>query len=201
MDNIKKCTKCQGEKSLSEFWNKKTASDGKRSKCITCEKQENKKYQIKNKEVLSRKAKIASIKNKKRKSEYFKNWWAKNKHKKIKKSTEYKKDRYHSDELFKLSELIRGSCKRITKAIKKNKNMRSLEYLGCTLEEFKKHIESQWQEGMAWDNHSLDGWHIDHIVPIDWYIKNSDDPWEANHYTNLQPLWAKENLSKNNKIK
>ncbi len=81
-----------------------------------------------------------------------------------------------------------------------NKELNSLQYLGCTLEEFKAHIESQWQEGMSWENHSLDGWHIDHIKPIDWYVKHSDDPWQANHYTNLQPLWAEENLSKNNKI-
>lgn len=201
MGNTKKCTKCQEEKSLDGFWNKKTASDGKRSKCIQCEKEESNRYHAENKEILREKAKIASIKNKEKKSKYFKQWWEENKHKRIKKATQYKKERYHTDELFKLSQLVRGYCKRITKAVKDDTNMRSIDHLGCTLEEFKAHIESQWQDGMTWDNHAHDGWHIDHIVPLDWYIKNSDDPWQANHFTNLQPLWAKENLSKNNKIK
>ena len=74
--------------------------------------------------------------------------------------------------------------------------MRSLEYLGCSIEEFKLHIESLWLEGMTWENHGVDGWHIDHKIPLDYFVKNSDDPWEANHYTNLQPLWAAANLSK-----
>jgi hypothetical protein len=69
--------------------------------------------------------------------------------------------------------------------------------VGCTFWEFRRHIEAQWQPGMNWNNHSLYGWHIDHIRPLSSF--NLLDPEEraaATHYTNLQPLWAKENLSK-----
>jgi 5-methylcytosine-specific restriction endonuclease McrA len=63
---------------------------------------------------------------------------------------------------------------------------------GCTRDEFKAHIESQFVEGMTWSNWSVDGWHIDHITPL--------SKGGTNHYTNLQPLWAKDNLSKSDKL-
>ncbi len=65
-----------------------------------------------------------------------------------------------------------------------------LNSVGCTKEEFKAHIESQFVEGMSWDNWTKDGWHIDHIIPL--------SRGGTNHYTNLQPLWAIDNLSKGN---
>lgn len=69
--------------------------------------------------------------------------------------------------------------------------------LGCSIEDFKKHLESLWQPGMSWCNYGLRGWHIDHVIPIssfDLVIKQ--EQLKACHYTNLQPLWAKDNLSK-----
>ena len=67
----------------------------------------------------------------------------------------------------------------------------------------KNAIRHAWNNKCAYcrNDVAVNEYHIDHIVPINWYVKNSDDPWQANHYLNLQPLWAKENLSKNNKIK
>jgi hypothetical protein len=114
----------------------------------------------------------------------------------------YFREKYETDLLFKLSTLIHRSSGRITQAVKDGttKRQTSLKYLGCSLEKYQAHIESQWEEGMCWENHKLFGWHIDHITPVDWFIKNSNDPWEANHYTNLRPLWAEDNHSKGNKI-
>ena len=68
------------------------------------------------------------------------------------------------------------------------------ELIGCSIEELAKHLEDQFQEGMSWDNWTKDGWHIDHIRPITSF-EDPDDP-ECWHYTNLQPLWASENMSK-----
>ena len=67
-----------------------------------------------------------------------------------------------------------------------------IDNVGCTKEEFKAHIESQFVEGMTWDNWTVDGWHIDHIIPL--------AAAGSNHYTNLQPLWWYDNLSKSDKI-
>ena len=69
------------------------------------------------------------------------------------------------------------------------------EILGCTFDHAKKHIEAKFKEGMHWLNHG--SWHIDHITPIAWFdLSDRQQLLAAAHYTNLQPLWAKENLSK-----
>jgi len=243
VDNIKKCTKCQEEKSLNDF---ATTNKGKtlRAMCRSCVTEYNKKYNKNNKEKITqlREAWLAKDENRKKRDKYmliynkeyrkknkekvdaqskawkeanpekmaeYKKNWAKNNPEKVKKSRrkrqdkhrQWKNQQYAKNPTYKLGVNIRNHSTKISQIVKAKKGKTSLEYLGCTLKEFQNHIESQWQEGMTWENHSADGWHIDHIVPIDWYIKNSDDPWQANHYTNLQPLWAKENLSKNNKIK
>lgn len=73
--------------------------------------------------------------------------------------------------------------------------------LGCTIEELKKHLEYQFKPGMDWNNWSKDGWHIDHVKPLASFdLTDSIQFKEACHYTNLQPLWAFENLRKGDKI-
>ena len=67
--------------------------------------------------------------------------------------------------------------------------------LGYTQEEFVSHIESLWSEGMSWENRSE--WHIDHIKPIKAFINEGiTDVTIINSLSNLQPLWAKDNLAK-----
>lgn len=73
------------------------------------------------------------------------------------------------------------------------------EYAGCTLEELKAHLEKQFLPGMTWNNHSRKGWHIDHIIPLD-SAQTVEEMIKLCRYTNLQPLWAKDNLSKGSKI-
>ena len=69
------------------------------------------------------------------------------------------------------------------------------DILGCTFDQAQKHIEAKFKEGMHWLNHG--SWHIDHIIPIAWFdLRERHQLLAAAHYTNLQPLWAKENLSK-----
>lgn len=91
---------------------------------------------------------------------------------------------------------------RLNKALKGGYKIGSaIGDLGCTIEELKAHLESQFQEGMTWDNWSKDGWHIDHIKPLASFdLADEEDLKKACHYTNLQPLWAKDNLSKGNKV-
>lgn len=77
------------------------------------------------------------------------------------------------------------------------KKSKTCEILGCSLEDFKQHLERQFLNGMNWDNRSE--WHLDHIYPIS-LAKDEQELIKLNHYTNFQPLWAKDNLSKHNKI-
>lgn len=84
-------------------------------------------------------------------------------------------------------------------AIKNNQKVGSaIKDLGCSVEELKVHLESKFQLGMTWDNYGE--WHIDHIKPLANYdLTNRIIFLELNHYTNLQPLWAEDNLQKKNK--
>jgi hypothetical protein len=69
--------------------------------------------------------------------------------------------------------------------------------LGCSIEEFRIYLESKFQEGMSWDNYGRDGWHMDHILPLCRFdLSDEVQLKKACHYTNLQPLWAKDNLEK-----
>jgi hypothetical protein len=68
--------------------------------------------------------------------------------------------------------------------------------LGCSYDEFKVHIEKQFLEGMTWANHGK--WHLDHIIPVS-YGLNESEVIALNHYTNFQPLWATDNMSKGNR--
>lgn len=100
-----------------------------------------------------------------------------------------------------LTSTIKGS---IYKALKENKKRRRWETLvGYTIEQLKQHLEKQFKEGMTWNNYGKYGWHIDHIIPISAFNfeKPEDDDFKRCWaLKNLQPLWAKENLIKQNKI-
>ena len=77
----------------------------------------------------------------------------------------------------------------------------SIRDVGCTIEHLKSYLESKFQPGMTWDNWTHDGWHIDHIKPLASFdLTDREQFKEACHYTNLQPLWAEENLSKGAKL-
>jgi len=79
----------------------------------------------------------------------------------------------------------------------KSKSKATLELLGCSIDELRKHLESQFQDGMTWENYGLHGWHIDHTKPCASFdLTLDEDQKKCFHYTNLQPLWAEDNLSK-----
>lgn len=72
---------------------------------------------------------------------------------------------------------------------------------GLTIEELKIYLESKFQEGMNWSNYGMHGWHVDHIKPCSKFdLSDPDQQRKCFHYTNLQPLWAKENKVKYNKV-
>jgi hypothetical protein len=112
---------------------------------------------------------------------------------------EYYNNRLKTDIQYKLSINIRG---RLNKALKNNYKCGSaVKDLGCSIDELKLYLESKFQEGMTWDNWTKDGWHIDHIRPLSSFdLTNREEFLQACHYTNLQPLWAKDNFAKKDKI-
>lgn len=75
----------------------------------------------------------------------------------------------------------------------------TVDILGCDIQTFRLHIEAKWHPGMSWNNHTSDGWHIDHIIPLAWNNPTVEQVLERLHYTNCQPLWAAENKAKGNR--
>jgi hypothetical protein len=77
------------------------------------------------------------------------------------------------------------------------KTAATMALIGCSIEELRLHIESLWLPGMSWDNYGLYGWHIDHIKPCAAFdLLDPEQQRQCFHYTNLQPLWAEDNLRK-----
>ena len=90
---------------------------------------------------------------------------------------------------------------RITGILKKHKTDKTLNLLGCSAQFLRTYIENKFLEGMTWDNYGKHGWHIDHIIPCSSFnLTDSTQQQICFHYTNLQPLWAIDNLKKSNKI-
>jgi hypothetical protein len=108
------------------------------------------------------------------------------------------KKRKELNPLLKMSYNIRSRIYNAMLRIIVGKKSRTNELIGCSFEECKTHIENKFLEGMSWENYGLYTWHIDHIVPLS-SAKTEKELIELFHYTNLQPLWAKDNLSKYNK--
>jgi|TARA_E500000318_G_scaffold94438_1_gene93786 hypothetical protein len=101
------------------------------------------------------------------------------------------------------NKLVINQRKRISQALRGIlKSNHTLDLLGCSAFELKAHLESKFQDGMSWDNYGRDGWHCDHIRPCASFdLSDPKQQEECFHYSNLQPLWAKDNLSKKDKYK
>lgn len=119
--------------------------------------------------------------------------YVKNNRKKINaKASIYEKRRRATEPLYRLKKNTR---RMVSRYMLGEKSKRTQEIIGCTYEELKSHIEKQFTEGMTWDNYGINGWHIDHIKPLA-MASSSEEIMASNHYTNLQPLWCLDNLSK-----
>lgn len=112
---------------------------------------------------------------------------------------QYRLTRFKTDPLYALQMICR---RRILCAMAKGgykKSTKTERMLGCSFEEFKAYLEAKFEPGMSWENRGLYGWHIDHIIPLS-SAANQDELEKLCHYTNMQPLWAKENYSKGSKL-
>jgi hypothetical protein len=201
-DNTKQCSKCKREKPVSEFHNTKRSKDGKASWCKVCmaiRYLENKdKVAQKNKENSTsisvrmkawRAANRLKIKeNKKRWDQENKNW-----------INTQQRERRATDINFRIAESLR---KRVWKSVRKGKRAGSaIRDCGCSVGFLRSYLESKFLPGMTWDNWGPKGWHIDHITPLVAFdLTEKDQFLAACHYTNLQPLWWKDNLSKSAKF-
>jgi len=109
----------------------------------------------------------------------------------------YIKQRLLSDPVFALSCRLRCRTRQAISAQGYSKTSKTQKMLGCSWEYLKDYLESKFNNGMTWENRSK--WHIDHIIPLS-SAKSEEELMSLCHYTNLQPLWAIDNLKKGSAI-
>ena len=127
-----------------------------------------------------------------------------------KQNLKYARERYNNDPSFKIRINLSSRLGRWLKSLDVKKKAKTMELVGCSKGFCKRHLEKQFYphpitgEKMTWNNHSNKGWHIDHIIPFESFKKEDLNDIELQkkimHYTNLQPLWAEENLKKGGKV-
>ena len=169
-------------------------------------------YVDKNKEKISLKQKEWRENNKELKKELDKKYreenkeklhaqtkeWAKNNRKYLNEHiNNYNKKRRQSDPIFKMISNLRSRLHGSLKSKKWKKNTKFAKYIGCSLDELKEYFENLFLPNMSWGNQGE--WHIDHIVPLA-SAKTEEELFKLCHYTNLQPLWAINNLKKGDRM-
>ena len=179
------CSKCKEEKNICDFSKDKTRKDGYYLNCKQCEKIRLKLFRSNNPEKIKEKYKKDKLKN----PDYIKEWYKKNPNY----NSEYEKKRRETDTIFYLRKKVRNRIRDYFRY----KTKTTIEYLGCEIELLKEHLEKQFVDGMTWENKG--DWHIDHIIPLS-SAKTEDELYKLCHYTNLQPLWAIDNIKKGKKI-
>jgi len=157
----------------------------------------NKSYYEANKDKIITQAKAYREANKEKRKAYNKSYIKANKDKINAYKNAYQKQRKKTNSLYKLKANLRCRTYQAFKNKGYSKNTKTQEMLGVDWEVAKKHIERQFKKGMNWDNYGE--WHIDHIIPLA-SAKTEERLKRLCHYSNLQPLWAENNISKSDRI-
>lgn len=187
------CSKCKIEKEVCEFRKSSKSKSGLQSECKSCAKI---RYFSNNEEELKKK-RLYYQKNKEKKSKYDKDYYEKNRLKKNEYVRNYRKIKRKVNPTFKITESVRSRVKSYFRLNNIKNYNKTFDLVGCTPEELRTYLSNKFTEGMCWDNYGE--WHIDHIIPLS-SAKTEEEIYELCHYTNLQPMWATENIKKSNKL-
>lgn len=115
------------------------------------------------------------------------------------KSAEYMRTKRRTDVNFAIAERLRARIKSASRNAGAKKSAGTMLLTGCSAEDLRKWLESQFVENMNWDNRSK--WHIDHVIPCSVFnLSDSQQQAVAFHYTNLRPVWSTQNLQKSDKV-
>jgi len=211
---MKQCTKCKQTKPYDQFSVQTSKKNGLRSNCKECEAIYRHKYYLKNKEKerqilkewrknnrekFNRQSRIYYWENKEKENNKSKRYYQGHKEEIIRRTVANIKAKMKIDPKMRLNHNLSSGLRQ---SLKKGKEGHGWEKIvGYTLNDLITRIESNFKSGMTWENYGRYGWHIDHIIPICRfkYTKVSDSGFKKCwSLSNLQPLWAIENLSKPN---
>ncbi len=209
----KYCKICKETKETDDFPKSQRYKDGRDYMCKTCRNATNKSYRDNNLEAAKKARKIYydenidkmraekrqyNAKHTDAKREYDLVYRVENKEKiRAYQKVWDKKDREKVQ-----SRIKRNLRRRIIHVIQSGyKSDSTMNLLGCDISFFLNHLEKLFDDTMNWDNYGQFGWHIDHIIPCDSFdLTLEEEQRKCFHYTNLQPLWWSDNLSKSKKI-
>ena len=210
MATTKVCTKCNEEKEFGEFNKNKDGKFGVTSVCKSCKRayrEENKEaisvqkrtHYEQNKDVVLEKNREYYNENKETISVQHHEYYNENKEKLIQNGVNYRRIRLAEDPLFRLIHNMRTRVNHAIKANSGEKAEKTMELLGCSVQHVRDHLESQFTEGMTWETQGE--WHVDHIRPCASFdLEDPEEQKKCFHWTNLQPLWALDNLRKGAKF-
>jgi hypothetical protein len=183
------CTKCKKQLPLSCFGLDNTVKDKHCSACKSCKIDYDRKYKQTHKRKMKKQRK---------------NYYNLNKKILVKKHTDYCKKRALVDINFRLRKSLSST---LHSALSGNwKSGQTMDLLACSIEYFRQHLEAQFTEGMSWENrgrgwNNKKEWHIDHIYPLASFdLTNLEERKIAFHWSNQQPMWAKDNLKKGDRV-
>ena len=204
--HLKTCVCCKLAKDESEYYK----FSGRTYYCKDCckrkrndwynkfgrDKDGHKKQPRRSKEEKREIARARYLKNKDYHKAYQKKYYVNNKKRHALAVKRYR----HKNPKARIMDNFRCRLWKLLKNRNKKVNIKVIDFIGCTQLELIKHIESKFKDGMTWDNHNRYGWHIDHIIPCDSFgYESFEDIKKCFHYTNLQPLWAEDNMAKGKK--
>lgn len=221
--DTKHCNTCDTTKTVDQFHKDRSKKDGRHSRCKACACASRKAYRAANREEIAAKKKIYYEANREKIAEKGKryreeNYEAVQERKRIYRESnrealaekqrlwlaenrewhrEYQRNRRANDPVFRFVDYTRARLRKILNGIRSHPE--ALALLGCTRQEWRDHLESQFTDGMSWENHGE--WHVDHIIPVSSF--DQSDPEQRKicwNFSNTQPLWAADNAAKGNKL-
>lgn len=179
---MKPCSICKVTKAIDLFPRDRRNKDGYAYRCKACDSDVRAAWVEKNRAANTDRAS---------------NWYRENRDRHSYRANQYAKRRYATCPEIRIKMLLRGRVRDYLAG--KNKAAKSVELLGCTLSEYRAHLEAQFHPGMSWDNHGE--WHIDHIRPLASFdMTDPKQQFAAFNFKNTQPLWARDNLQKSSRM-
>jgi len=213
------CNFCNVEHPLSpEYWQRLEGSP----RCKVRMSEKGKKYNAENKEKIAAYQKKWRESNVEHRKEQHNKWCEENAEKHRQSARDYyyaNKERrnqqsraYHKNNREKINKQRKVWIAKVENRLGQNLRVRlvmairrgskagsAVKDLGCSIPELKLYLEAKFQPGMTWDNYGS-GWHVDHIRPLaNYYLTDREVLKQLVHYTNLQPMWAIDNIKKSNK--
>lgn len=156
-------------------------------------REKSKAHHAKNRQYYRQKSKEWRMANPEKQAALIKNWRSNNRDR----YNAVRRQRYATCPNVRAKNLLRNRLRKVIG--QKYATKRTLEIIGCSVEQLIAHIESQWEPGMSWDNHGPRGWHVDHIIPCNAFqLDDQEQAAKCFHYTNMRPLWWRDNLDKRN---